>query len=165
MRSLNWPFFPFAVAPGDRKEKRWRRQLTLRADLTMHTAFDRAHESQKTPTSLMSIAISRDHRCVLVGDAKGRVFAWSVPGGGLGGGGSGASDQSASGQDASGVLGLSTGWSSRDEPVMVATSTCAAPACGTRFSITERKHQCKNCGKFFCSRQVTFSEGIRSSSN
>lgn len=67
----------------------------FRSKLTMHTAYDRKDNSE--PASITSLAVSKDHRtlyvgelsCVifkvtreviknLLGDARGRVFSWSV---------------------------------------------------------------------------------------
>nr|CDS28413.2 hypothetical transcript [Hymenolepis microstoma] len=129
-------------------EKKWRRQLILRAELTVHTAFDRTETS---PVPLMALGISRDHRSVLVGDAKGRVFAWSVPANGEDRGNVGAVGSELS--YASGSAGVGFG-------VEESVTVCAAPACQTRFSLTERKHQCRNCGKIFCSRCSRFESEI-----
>lgn len=121
-------------------EKKWRRQLTLRAELTVHTAFDR---TETAPVPLMALGISRDHRSVLVGDTKGRVFAWSVPANGEDRGNVGVA-----GSELNYASGSIAGGFGVEESVAV----CAAPACQTRFSLTERKYQCRNCGKIFCSR-------------
>ncbi|VDL90055.1 unnamed protein product [Schistocephalus solidus] len=107
-------------------------KLSLRAELTMHTAFERADNPR--PAALTAICVSRDHRSVLVGDSRGRVFACG------GGGGGGPSDN----------------WI-RDE----AAISCAAPACAVRFSITERRHHCRNCGKIFCSRYLVALTPVR----
>ena len=42
----------------------------------MHTAFERADNVD--PAGVTSLAISKDHKNVYVGDDKGRVFMWSV---------------------------------------------------------------------------------------
>ncbi|VEL20650.1 unnamed protein product, partial [Protopolystoma xenopodis] len=56
--------------------RRWRRRLIFRGKLTMHTAFERA--DNRSPAAVTAVAISRDHRSVLIGDARGRVFAWTL---------------------------------------------------------------------------------------
>lgn len=67
----------------------------------------------------------RDHKTVYVGDARGRVFSWSVT-------------------DKPG-RGLADHWV-RDE----GGENCTA--CGVKFSFAERRHHCRNCGQLFCSR-------------
>ncbi|VUZ46443.1 unnamed protein product, partial [Hymenolepis diminuta] len=129
-------------------EKKWRRQLTLRAELTVHTAFDR---TETAPVPLMALGISRDHRSVLVGDTKGRVFAWSVPANGEDRGNVGV---------AGSELNFASGSIAGGFGVEDSVAVCAAPACQTRFSLTERKHQCRNCGKIFCSRCSRFESEI-----
>nr|CAH8819280.1 unnamed protein product [Trichobilharzia regenti] len=114
--------------------KKWTRALIFRSKLTMHTAYERS--DNKTPADITALAISRDHRSVLVGDAIGRVFVWSVP-----------SDNSRG--------GMTDQWI-KDE----GATNCAADGCGTRFSLTERKHHCRNCGKVFCSKCSRFESEI-----
>lgn len=68
----------------------------FRSKLTMHTAYDRKDNSE--PASITALAVSKDHRtlyvgeyqmnsrenekillnCSFSGDARGRVFSWSV---------------------------------------------------------------------------------------
>lgn len=67
----------------------------------------------------------RDHKTVYVGDARGRVFSWSVT-------------------DKPG-RGIADHWV-RDE----GGENCTA--CGVKFSFAERRHHCRNCGQLFCSR-------------
>ncbi|XP_058056243.1 WD repeat and FYVE domain-containing protein 3 [Anopheles bellator] len=55
---------------------RWNRKLLLRKELTTHTAYDRKNNSE--PASVTALAISKDHQCVYIGDARGRIFAWTV---------------------------------------------------------------------------------------
>ena len=52
------------------------KKLVFRAKLTMHTAFERPDNVD--PAGVTSLAISKDHKNVYVGDDKGRVFMWSV---------------------------------------------------------------------------------------
>uniref|UniRef100_A0A3Q1EAZ6 FYVE zinc finger domain-containing protein n=1 Tax=Acanthochromis polyacanthus TaxID=80966 RepID=A0A3Q1EAZ6_9TELE len=90
---------------------RWERQLVFRSKLTMHTAFDRKDNAH--PAEITSLAISKDHSKILVGDGRGRVFSWSV------------SDQP--GRSAA------DHWV-KDEVV----DSCSG--CTVRFSLTERRH-------------------------
>ncbi|CAH8657976.1 unnamed protein product [Schistosoma margrebowiei] len=118
----------------DSNVKKWSRVLVFRSKLTMHTAYERS--DNKSPADITALAISRDHRSVLVGDAIGRVFVWSVP-----------SDNSRG--------GMTDQWV-KDE----GATNCAADGCGARFSLTERKHHCRNCGKVFCSKCSRFESEI-----
>lgn len=54
----------------------WHRQLVFRSKLTMHTAYDRKDNTE--PASITALAVSKDHKTLYVGDARGRVFSWSV---------------------------------------------------------------------------------------
>ncbi|XP_018654969.1 beige/beach protein-related [Schistosoma mansoni] len=122
------------IVQKDSNVKKWSRILVFRSKLTMHTAYERS--DNKSPADITALAISRDHRSVLVGDAIGRVFVWSVP-----------SDNSRG--------GMTDQWV-KDE----GATNCAADGCGTRFSLTERKHHCRNCGKVFCSKCSRFESEI-----
>lgn len=42
----------------------------------MHTAYDRKDNTE--PASITALAVSKDHKTLYVGDARGRVFSWSV---------------------------------------------------------------------------------------
>ena len=67
----------------------------------------------------------RDHSRILVGDSRGRVFSWSV------------SDQ--------------PGRSAADHWVKdEGGDSCSG--CSVRFSLTERRHHCRNCGQLFCQK-------------
>lgn len=55
---------------------KWQRQLVFRSKLTMHTAYDRKDNTE--PASITALAVSKDHKTLYVGDARGRVFSWSV---------------------------------------------------------------------------------------
>ncbi|XP_041084029.1 WD repeat and FYVE domain-containing protein 3 isoform X2 [Polyodon spathula] len=111
---------------------RWERQLVFRSKLTMHTAFDRKDNAH--PAEITSLAISKDHSKVLVGDGRGRVFCWSV------------SDQ--------------PGRSAADHWVKdEGGDSCSG--CTLRFSLTERRHHCRNCGQLFCQKCSRFQSEIK----
>ncbi|XP_072570551.1 WD repeat and FYVE domain-containing protein 3 isoform X3 [Paramormyrops kingsleyae] len=111
---------------------RWERQLVFRSKLTMHTAFDRKDNAH--PAEITALAISKDHSKILVGDGRGRVFSWSV------------SDQP--GRSAA------DHWV-KDEVV----DSCSG--CTVRFSLTERRHHCRNCGQLFCQKCSRFQSEIK----
>ncbi|XP_063865461.1 WD repeat and FYVE domain-containing protein 3-like isoform X1 [Scylla paramamosain] len=110
---------------------KWECQLVFRSKLTMHTAYDRRDNTE--PASVTALAISKDHRTVLVGDARGRVFSWSVP------------DQPG--------RAVADHWV-RDD----GSDACAN--CQVKFSIYERRHHCRNCGHLFCSKCSRFESEI-----
>ncbi|XP_014681660.1 PREDICTED: WD repeat and FYVE domain-containing protein 3-like isoform X2 [Priapulus caudatus] len=109
----------------------WQRQLVFRSKLTMHTAFDRKDNTE--PAAITAIAVSRDHKTVYVGDTRGRVYSWSVT-------------------DQPGRV-MADHWV-KDEGV----DGCIG--CGTKFSFSERRHHCRNCGQLFCSRCSRFESEI-----
>lgn len=80
-------------------------------------------KDNKEPAAITCLAISKDHRTVFVGDSRGRIFSWSV-------------NESKS---------LSDHWIKDD----VATN-CSG--CSTKFTLTERKHHCRNCGHVCCGK-------------
>ncbi|XP_071954048.1 WD repeat and FYVE domain-containing protein 3-like isoform X2 [Antedon mediterranea] len=102
---------------------KWQRQLVFRSKLTMHTAFERKDNAQ--PGQVTSLAISRDHLKVFVGDNRGRVFSWTVA-------------------DPSGK-GVADHWV-KDE----LGEKCNQ--CGVKFTLTERRHHCRDCGNIFCQK-------------
>ncbi|KAJ8263051.1 hypothetical protein COCON_G00155080 [Conger conger] len=111
---------------------RWERQLVFRSKLTMHTAFDRKDNTH--PAEISALAISKDHSKMLVGDGRGRVFSWSV------------SEQ--------------PGRSAADHWVKdEGGDSCSG--CTVRFSLTERRHHCRNCGQLFCQKCSRFQSDIK----
>ncbi|KAF6208268.1 hypothetical protein GE061_016722 [Apolygus lucorum] len=107
----------------------WQKQLVFRSKLTMHTAYDRKDNAE--PASITCLAVSKDHRVVYVGDARGRVFSWSV------------ADQP----------GRADHWLKDD-------GAEACNSCKVKFSIYERRHHCRNCGLLFCSKCSRFESEI-----
>uniref|UniRef100_A0A8D1FCX0 WD repeat and FYVE domain-containing protein 3 n=1 Tax=Sus scrofa TaxID=9823 RepID=A0A8D1FCX0_PIG len=111
---------------------RWERQLVFRSKLTMHTAFDRKDNAH--PAEITALGVSKDHSRILVGDSRGRVFSWSV------------SDQ--------------PGRSAADHWVKdEGGDSCSG--CSVRFSLTERRHHCRNCGQLFCQKCSRFQSEIK----
>uniref|UniRef100_A0A8C9FGG4 WD repeat and FYVE domain containing 3 n=1 Tax=Pavo cristatus TaxID=9049 RepID=A0A8C9FGG4_PAVCR len=111
---------------------RWERQLVFRSKLTMHTAFDRKDNAH--PAEITALGISKDHSRILIGDGRGRVFSWSV------------SDQ--------------PGRSAADHWVKdEGGDSCSG--CSVRFSLTERRHHCRNCGQLFCQKCSRFQSEIK----
>ncbi|XP_045140276.1 WD repeat and FYVE domain-containing protein 3 [Echinops telfairi] len=111
---------------------RWERQLVFRSKLTMHTAFDRKDNAH--PAEITALGISKDHSRILVGDSRGRVFSWSV------------SDQ--------------PGRCAADHWVKdEGGDSCSG--CAVRFSLTERRHHCRNCGQLFCQKCSRFQSEIK----
>lgn len=47
---------------------KWQQQLVFRSKLTMHTAYDRKDNSE--PASITSLAVSKDHRTLYVGELE-----------------------------------------------------------------------------------------------
>ncbi|XP_078532420.1 WD repeat and FYVE domain-containing protein 3 isoform X3 [Lissotriton helveticus] len=111
---------------------RWERQLVFRSKLTMHTAFDRKDNAH--PAEITALGISKDHSRILVGDSRGRVFSWSV------------SDQ--------------PGRSAADHWVKDEGGDSCSD-CTVRFSLTERRHHCRNCGQLFCQKCSRFQSEIK----
>ncbi|XP_065091196.1 WD repeat and FYVE domain-containing protein 3-like [Ochlerotatus camptorhynchus] len=106
-----------------KKSFRWHRQLIFRTKLSMHTAYDL--KGNVEPASITSLAISKDHRTVFVGDARGRIFSWSVA-------------------DQPGKV-LSDSW-------MKPGVRDRCNGCHVRFSRYESKNVCRNCRKEFCGK-------------
>ena len=67
----------------------------------------------------------RDHKTVYVGDAKGRVYSWCV------------TDQPG--------RAVADHWIKDD-------GGDACVHCDVKFSFSERRHHCRNCGQLFCSK-------------
>ncbi|OTF79720.1 blue cheese-like protein, partial [Euroglyphus maynei] len=108
--------------PSLKKGYCWAKKLLFCSKLTMHTAYER--KDNKDPAAITCIAISKDHRNLFIGDARGRIFCWSV----------------------NENKNLAADHWIKDDVAINCTS------CSIRFSITERKHHCRNCGKVFCAR-------------
>ncbi|ESO89055.1 hypothetical protein LOTGIDRAFT_154132 [Lottia gigantea] len=111
---------------------KWLRQIVFRSKLTMHTAIER--KDNKEPAAVTALAVSRDHKTVFVGDARGRIFNWTVT-------------------DQPGRV-VADHWM-KDEGV----DSCLS--CNVKFSFSERRHHCRNCGKVFCSRCSRYETEIR----
>lgn len=97
----------------------------------MHTSYDR--KDNQDPASVTSLAISKDHKTIYVGDSRGRVYSWiciDKPG-----------------------QARADHWI-RDENA----ETCKA--CNVKFSFSERKHHCRDCGLIFCNNCTKYETDI-----
>ncbi|VDP32376.1 unnamed protein product, partial [Soboliphyme baturini] len=115
-----------------RKGFKWERRLIFRSKLSMHTAFER--KDNPTPAAITAVQPSKDHRTLYVGDARGRVWAWSVD---------------------------ETGGGGRADHWVQDPSRCMCSQCHQKFTLTERKHHCRNCGQIFCSKCSRFESEIK----
>lgn len=89
----------------------------------MHTSYDRKDNSE--PASVTAISVSKDHKTIYVGDSRGRIFSWvctEMPG-----------------------KQRADHWLKED-----VIEQCKS--CHTRFSFSERKHHCRDCGQVFCAQ-------------
>jgi hypothetical protein len=99
----------------------WKRNLIFKSKLTMHTSYDRKDNSE--PASVTALAISKDNRTIYVGDSRGRVFNW--------------------------VCTENPGKQRADHWVKDEMAE-ACKACQVKFSFSERRHHCRQCGHVFC---------------
>ena len=115
----------------DQIDTRWERVIVERTPrLTLHTSFNR--EDNPDPGAITALAISKDYKRLFIGDANGRVWQWSVP-------------------DSTG--GRTDRW--------INTKKCdSCQDCNTKFTVTDRKHHCRSCGKIFCGRCSKYSAEI-----
>ncbi len=114
---------------------KWQRELIYRYKLTMHPGYDR--KDGQDPISVTAIGVSKDHKTIYAGDSRGHVFAWQVsPGGG-------------------GAISVGpTSHTIRDEQVE------ACKACETKFSFSNGKHHCRDCGLVFCQSCASFESEV-----
>ncbi|ESN92294.1 hypothetical protein HELRODRAFT_194322 [Helobdella robusta] len=117
---------------GLREGFKWQRQLVFRSKLTMHTAFER--KDNRDPAAITALSISRDHKTLYVGDAKGHIYSWSV-------------------MDQPGRA-VADHWVKDD-----GGDSCQE--CSVKFTFSERRHHCRNCGQLFCSKCSRFEIDIK----
>ncbi|KRX89877.1 WD repeat and FYVE domain-containing protein 3, partial [Trichinella pseudospiralis] len=119
-------------ADQPQRKFRWERQLVFRAKLTMHTAFER--KDNPTPAAVTALMPSKDHKALYVGDGRGRVWMWTIGDGHIGG---------------------------RADHWVQDPSRSLCSNCHQKFTLTDRRHHCRNCGQLFCSRCSRFESEIR----
>jgi len=102
---------------------KWERRLALRGKLTMHTAFEVKENTE--PAAITALSISKDNKTIFVGDARGRIFNWSVA-------------------EAKALIGK--------DHLLKEDATEVCTQCNVKFTFSERKHHCRNCGLAFCAK-------------
>lgn len=118
----------------------------------MHTAYDRKDNTE--PASITALAVSKDHKTLYVGDARGRVFSWSVteqPGRGM-------ADHWLKDEGADQCVGCHVKYTSPCLQLDVHLLIDIPFDC--RFTLYERKHHCRNCGQVFCNKCSRFESEI-----
>ena len=75
---------------------------------------------------MTAVRFSADHYKLYVGDVKGRVYQWLQPD--------------------------STGKANEHWVKDSMASSCMGEGCTVRFSFSERRHHCRNCGRVFCGK-------------
>ena len=96
----------------------------------MHTAYDR--KDNQEPAAVTAISISKDHRTIYVGDSRGRVYSWICENPGK---------------------ARADHWI-RDD----IAETCKS--CHVKFTFSERRHHCRDCGSVFCNNCTRFEAEI-----
>ena len=102
-------------------------RMSLCCELTLSAP---AEDPRAVPAraAVRCLRVSRDQRRLILGDELGRVYSWSIP-------------------DATGASG--DHWE-RDDLISVCTT------CRVRFSIAERRHHCRRCGRIYCNKCSRF---------
>ena len=115
----------------DQIDTHWERVIVERTPrLTLHTSFNR--DDNPDPGAITALAISKDYKRLFIGDANGRVWQWNVP---------------------ENTGGRTDRW--------INTKKCdSCLDCKTKFTVTDRKHHCRYCGKIFCGRCSKYSAEI-----
>lgn len=91
-----------------------------------------ANVGMPSDRGLTRLAFSQDHRRLYSGNNVGQAHVWSIP-------------------DSS---GRSTAHWTKDAHVTGCSS------CNVRFSLSERKHHCRNCGKIYCGKCSSYEAAI-----
>ena len=119
------------VTAFSENEFTWQRTFVERGTrLTLHTSIHRADNPE--PAAITALTISKDYKKLFVGDANGRVWQWTVP--------------------------ETTG--GRTDRWVNTRKYDGCSECKSKFTVTDRKHHCRQCGNIFCSRCSKYSTEI-----